>query len=401
MLPFRKAMKLKGIHGNVLKYYLYKPLSQLEIMRVITVLFLLSNDLSFKQILLLQAIHAIIITVMEVPTGAFADIFGRKRTLISGSLLVATGCFFYCIGSEFAVFTLGELLWATGTAIISGADDALLYDTLKQENAEEQYKKIIGNIWSLIFLFEGGGSILGGLLATISLRIPIYATFVSFFTAVIIAFSFQEPEVYTRESEAKLVFKQMKESVTYTLKKKILLLLILVAAVNYIFYAIGFYFYQPYMKAVSINVSLFGVIYFVYNGMSALGSRYASKIEEKTGAINAILLISILRYIPLIFMAILISPYSVVLLFSIGFSVGVAGPIFSFYINKHTPSEKRATIISLAVMSRTIGFSILSPLFGWLADLYSFYFSIFLSGVLLLVISTILLVYVRKRKEEL
>jgi MFS family permease len=394
-------MKFTGIHGNVLKYYFYKPLSQLEIMRVITVLFLLSNDLSFKQILLLQAIHAITITIMEVPTGAFADIFGRKKTLISGSLLVTTGCFFYCIGSEFAVFTVGELLWATGTAIISGADDALLYDTLKQEKAEDKYKKIIGNIWSLIFLFEGAGSILGGLLATISFRIPIYATFVSFLSAVIIAFSFQEPEVYTKESEAKFMFKQMKESVSYTIKKKVLSLLILYAAVNYILYAIGFYFYQPYMKAVGINISLFGVIYLVYNCMSALGSKYASEIEGKIGTVNTILLTSIFRYVPFIFMATFVSAPSVVLLLFVGFSVGLAGPIFSFYINKHTPSEKRATIISLAAMSRTVGFSILSPLFGWLADLYSFYFSILLSGILLLLITTVLQIYMRKHKEDL
>jgi MFS family permease len=394
-------MKFTSIHGNVLKYYVYKPLSQLEIMRVIAVLFLLSNDLSFKQILLLQAIHAIIITVMEVPTGAFADVFGRKKTLISGSLLVTTGCFFYCIGSKFAIFALGELLWATGAAIISGADDALLYDTLKQKRAEDQYKKVIGNIWSLIFLFEGAGSILGGFLATISFRIPIYATFISFLTAVIIAFTFQEPEVYTRESEARFMFKQMKESVSYTIKKKILSLLILYASVNYILYAIGFYFYQPYMKAVGINISLFGVIYLVYNCMSALGSKYASEIEGKIGTINTILLTSILRYVPFILMATFMSTYSVVLLFSVGLSVGLAGPLFSFYINKHTPSEKRATIISIAAMSRTIGFSLLSPLFGWLADLYSFYFSIFLSGILLLVITTILQVYMRKRKEDL
>lgn len=394
-------MNVSGVHGNILKYYLYKPLSQLEIMRVIAVLFLLSNDLSFKQILLLQALHAIIITIMEVPTGAFADIFGRKKTLISGSLLVTTGCFFYCIGSQFAIFAVGELLWATGAAIISGADDALLYDSLKQNDAENRYKKIIGNIWSLIFLFEGVGSILGGLLATISFRIPIYATFISFLTAVIIACTFQEPEVYTRESKATFLLNQMKESISYTIKKKILLLLIVYASVNYILYAIGFYFYQPYMKAVGITLSLFGVIYLIYNCMSALGSKYASTMEDRIGTVNAILLTSIFRYVPFILMATFMSPYSVILLFCVGFSVGWAGPIFSFYINKHTPSEKRATIISLAAMARTVGFSVLSPVFGWLADLYSFYFSIFLSGVILLIITTVLQMYLRAQKEDL
>jgi MFS family permease len=155
------------------------------------------------------------------------------------------------------------------------------------------------------------------------------------------------------------------------------------------------------MKAVGITISLFGVVYLVYNCMSALGSRYASDIEEKIGTVNSILLTSIFRYVPFLLMATFISPYSVVLLFCVGFSVGWAGPIFSFYINKHTPSEKRATVISLAAMARTVGFSLLSPLFGWFADIYSFYFSIFLSGVLLLIITTVLQIYLRKRKEDL
>lgn len=57
------------------------------------------------------------------------------------------------------------------------------------------------------------------------------------------------------------------------------------------------------------------------------------------------------------------------------------------------------SIIAILSVCHTLAY--ICPLFGWLADLYSFYFSILLSGILLLLITTVLQVYMRKHKEDL
>ncbi len=61
----------------------------------IVALFYNENGLDNFDIFLLQAIYSVSVAVMEIPSGYMADVVGRKKTLILGSVLGALGYLFY------------------------------------------------------------------------------------------------------------------------------------------------------------------------------------------------------------------------------------------------------------------------------------------------------------------
>jgi hypothetical protein len=64
--------------SNIWKFYLFKIVGAMELTISIFVLFLLTNNLSMTQVMTLETIFIAIVLLLEVPSGAFADLFGRK-----------------------------------------------------------------------------------------------------------------------------------------------------------------------------------------------------------------------------------------------------------------------------------------------------------------------------------
>ena len=76
-----------------------------------------------------------------MPSGIAADRWGRKRTLLIGAVANAAGCAVFAVSFTFWEFTLGEILFALGTALISGADSALVYDSFAAERRQSEYPR--------------------------------------------------------------------------------------------------------------------------------------------------------------------------------------------------------------------------------------------------------------------
>lgn len=141
----------KTLQRNIRLYYLYGFLSNLAFNIPIWVSFQ-RRFLTFTQMSLIAAAQILIALIMELPTGAFADMFGRKKSVL-------VGCFFYGIGflrigtaHNGIHILLGLLLTGLGDSFISGADVAFLFDHLKKYGKEKLFPKIRGNA-SLIAQF--------------------------------------------------------------------------------------------------------------------------------------------------------------------------------------------------------------------------------------------------------
>ncbi len=80
----------------------------------------------------------------EVPSGALADRFSRRGCLVAAGVLQATGYVAWVLLPGFPGFALGFVLWGFGGSLVSGAEEALLYDGLAAVGAEEHYARIAG-----------------------------------------------------------------------------------------------------------------------------------------------------------------------------------------------------------------------------------------------------------------
>ena len=138
----------------------------------ILVLFLIAKGLSFTEIMVLQSISAVAVVLFEVPTGAVADKIGRKESILLGALLWAISLGFYVVGKSFPMFILAEVIFSLGATFKSGADNALIYDSLKVMGREKEFQSIEGKARSFALYAQAVGSIIAGFVYEVNTNLP-------------------------------------------------------------------------------------------------------------------------------------------------------------------------------------------------------------------------------------
>jgi MFS family permease len=104
--------------------------------------------------------------LMEIPTGIFADRFGRRSSLIAGSTILAAGFFTIFGGSTFTAFCVGEALFGIGHSLLSGAPTAMLFDSLKEHRCADRFLVTESRIHARRILGTGGSFLIGGIVAS-------------------------------------------------------------------------------------------------------------------------------------------------------------------------------------------------------------------------------------------
>ncbi len=115
---------------------------------VFTILFL-DYGLTIEQFSLLNTVWAFTIVLAEVPSGALADLIGRKCLLVTTSLLMMMEMAvlaFVPLGNGsliFSAFLLNRILSGLAEALASGADEAMAYDTLVAYGDPEDWPRVL------------------------------------------------------------------------------------------------------------------------------------------------------------------------------------------------------------------------------------------------------------------
>ena len=103
--------------------------------------FFQAKDLEQTEIYLLESALAAGILLFEIPSGYLADKFGRRNSILVGSILATIGYSIYSFGYSFETFLVANFLLGVGNSCISGADSALAYESFKSLEIEEKYLK--------------------------------------------------------------------------------------------------------------------------------------------------------------------------------------------------------------------------------------------------------------------
>jgi MFS family permease len=371
---------MRSASQNITMLYLVKIAKWFMLAMPIIVLFYQENGLSMTDVLTLQAIYSISIVVMEIPSGYMADIWGRRNTIILGGILGTLGFGIYSFSFGFWGFLCAELVLGFGQILISGADSAMLYDTLYEQRRQKEYLKYEGRVLSLGNFAETIAAIAGGLLAEISLRTPFVAqTFVAFI-ALPASLLLYEP-IRTKQV-GKGSMKKILAIVKYSLFTNIDLR-------RNIFYSslIGCatltmaWFLQPYLfDILHFSRSEIGIAWSLLNLVVGLTTLIAYKIEKKAGMLNTIILIAVLIPAGYIAMGFISSAWIIPVLVCFYFTRGIATPVLKDYINRMTNSDIRATVLSVRNFVIRILFSIIGPFLGYYSDMYSLQSALLLAG---------------------
>jgi MFS family permease len=115
---------------------------------VFTILFL-DFGLTVAQFSILNAVWAATIVLAEVPSGALADIIGRKRLLVFSSsiMIIEVGIISFVPKANpsiiFIVFLINRILSGLAEAAASGADEAIAYDSLAAQGDPDQWGRVL------------------------------------------------------------------------------------------------------------------------------------------------------------------------------------------------------------------------------------------------------------------
>jgi MFS family permease len=111
---------------------------------------------------ILMAVHGIVATVLEVPSGAVADAVGRRRTLLVGAGLLCGALTTFAVAQGMALFAVAEALLAAGRAAISGSLEAWFVDARRSLEADAPLRRPLSRASAAGALGLAAGSLIGG-----------------------------------------------------------------------------------------------------------------------------------------------------------------------------------------------------------------------------------------------
>ncbi len=301
--------------------------------------------MSLSDIYYMEAVVLGICVALDIPSGALADVIGRKKTIIIGrTFLFASVCVFTTMRNP-AEAWVGNILWAIGFTMQSGADTALLFETLKECGKEAEYKRIEGRAIGLRLIVIAFCSLATGVFASINPRLPLIIGLPFTLIPLLAALCFNEPARTERYSVQKQ-FCVLRQGLSFIRHSVELRWMVGFAALVMTTSKVWFFTYNPYFELIELNVAYWGLIFFFLNMVAWLSSHYAQQIERYLGEKRCVSFTVPFVGIPILIMGLVpIQPCAFLVVVQ-NIVRGFVRPFVGDYIHRHVASEIRATMLS-------------------------------------------------------
>ncbi len=132
-------MDKKKARRQIKKLYLIDSLGGIMIGGVAWVALLMARGFSTVEIGFAESIFHISSMLFEIPSGALADVFGRKKVMMLSSLMTIVASTLMILSKSFSGVAIAMVVSAWSYNLASGTREALAYDSLKAAGLEEEY----------------------------------------------------------------------------------------------------------------------------------------------------------------------------------------------------------------------------------------------------------------------
>lgn len=367
---------------------------------VFAILFL-DFGLTLDQFALLNAAWAAAIVMFEVPSGALADIIGRRKLLILAGFLMVIEMALLCfvplgnVSLLFAVFMLNRVLSGAAEAAASGADEAIAYDSLKNEGDARDWPRVLEKQMRMQSMAYIGAMSLGAavydpalmqrlanllgldinLTQDVTLRFPLYLTFVMAILTLIATLRIDEDQSFTSAESRPgaygpptvfQAFSLTLQAGGWILKTPFALVIILAGLIFDNCLRMAVTLGSQYYRLIELPEASFGLI---SSAMAILGliiPRLSRKMTHRYAPVynlGVMTIICILGLIGMTFFFPIIGLLPAVLLRVVMYM----GAFFqSHYLNRITPSHQRATVLSFKGLSFNLAYGIIGILYALL-----------------------------------
>lgn len=183
--------------------------------------FYFAQFITIPKIGIIDGISKLIAILLEVPSGAVSDLLGKKKTLIFGNSALSLCCLILINASNFMWLLIGNIIMFIGFAFISGAKEAILYDSLRDIKKEQHYDEVLGKVNSIATLTTVVSIFAGGLLFRFNPKLTFIAWMIFSLIATLLLLFMNEPKSDEAEVSYTEYFSKLKTGVTYIFTKPV------------------------------------------------------------------------------------------------------------------------------------------------------------------------------------
>ncbi len=388
--------------SNIWKSYVYRFLMQFQLWWPIWVIYLQKQrGLSLTQITLLDTPFFLLVMLAEVPTGAIADHFGRRTSLMLGSMLFAVAVFIFGIADNYFVILASYTAWGLGLTFQSGADAALLYDSLKQIDREDDFEKINSRLWALTSFAVLLAILIGAPIAqATSYSTPILFSAGIAILAVPVAFSMHEPR-RARADTQEHYFRTLVAGIGDAWRQPSLRYIFLFSGVIMAATFTPLVFQQPFLDHHGVGTGALGLWQAPVRGAGIISALLAGRYVSRLGQRGAFFALPITIGVCNLALAGVDHAWMASAFLGVGLVAGMQNPVLATYVNKRIPSERRATMLSVQSVIGNFIFAGTQPLAGVLADQFGLRTVFGVFGALTLVIGVgVLILWDRAESKQ-
>jgi MFS family permease len=358
----------------------------------VAVPFFESRGLSMQQVFLLQALFAGVVLLMEIPSGYLADLFGRRRTLVIGSVFLGLGHTMLLFADGFVGLALFELGLGIGSSLVSGADLAILYDS-EQALGEEpgRRQEIVGRLFTMHTASEAIAAVACSVLMLWTLQLAVYVQVMVGWIPLAIALALVEPPGERLEDGDHLG--NMRQIVAHLLRSGPVLRLTFLALTIWsltTFYAV--WLLQKLWQDQGIDLAHFGYLWALYMLVSAAAGRVALHAERRFGATAVLSFAGLLPAAGYLGLAAFDVAGGLIAALAFFVARGLGLVVLRDAFNRRLPGRFRATANSLASFGFRAAFVATGPFVGWALDIWGMQTALWLLATVALVIFVALLV---------
>ena len=362
---------MQKIKNQIMKLYLSSVTGNLSLTGA-WVAILAARGYSLAQIGLAETVFHITSILLEIPSGVFADLFGRKKMLLVSGILRMAGNVVMILSRNLPMVCLALALYAASYNFASGSNDALAYDSLKLAGKESDYERYASNQLILYRLCSGLSTLCAGFALFIGHRAAYGADVVMCVLQIMLVLSLYEARVRDGEdTDSERLPQSVKSrlvqcflaSLSFLKKEKKATVLMFcnsfVGAVDILL----LFFLQAKLPAVGMpNRALGAALFFMEMG-GILGAKFI--LKWKAPKYRNVFVVAA----ALVLLGVLFEHSGVCLLMTFGgfiaaFADDTLQTRTDVILQDMFPSKQRATLISIESFTFSIIMVVLSPLAG-------------------------------------
>ena len=401
------------------RFSMYGFLKNLDFSEPFLILFYLSLGLNFLQIGILVSFLNVCVNVMEIPSGALADLYGRKNSMLVSLISYIIAFVIFAVSDSYQPLFIAVFFYAIGDAFRTGTHKAMIFDWLRLNDRLSEKTKVYGftRSWSKY------GSAISVIISTIIVifskdyRWIFILSIIPYIVGIWNMACY--PDYLNKKLDDKLnialIFKHTFSSIRSSFVNLHLRKLIVQSLGFEGVFEVTKDYLQPIIKAQALVLVVYfafpekesiaiivGIVYFILHMISASASRqahvFAGRFKTEQGAIItmiftgfALVLFSSIGIYTKFFIIAIIS-YIVYYLIQ-----NLWRPILVAQYDDYAESSEQATILSIESQTKTVGITIIAPLAGCLADHYGIQSSLLMLSFILLLLG---FYSIRKQKPE-